>query len=201
MLEALSDLRHQLSALYERHRQFYPPPSPYFRDTPRRRPAASGVRTVVAASRYDARASCRSDRDAGSRLLGQDRPQIEQEPVLVDAAEDARVPQPQPAGQRIDSLAGSRETARRPSSAAFRPGATRRRRSPPPVRRSAASTVLPERGAPSASARARIVALRRRDHAPDRDRVIPPLRARNGAASPRCPARVVLSARTARASG
>jgi DNA primase len=32
-LEALSDLRHQLSALYERHRQFYPPPSPYFRDT------------------------------------------------------------------------------------------------------------------------------------------------------------------------
>ena len=32
-LEALSDLRQQLSALYERHRQFYPPPSPYFRDT------------------------------------------------------------------------------------------------------------------------------------------------------------------------
>ena len=32
-LEALSDLRSQLSALYERHRQFYPPPSPYFRDT------------------------------------------------------------------------------------------------------------------------------------------------------------------------
>jgi hypothetical protein len=32
-LEALSDLRHQLSALYERHRLFYPPPSPYFRDT------------------------------------------------------------------------------------------------------------------------------------------------------------------------
>jgi DNA primase len=32
-LEALSDLRFQLSALYERHRQFYPPPSPYFRDT------------------------------------------------------------------------------------------------------------------------------------------------------------------------
>ena len=32
-LEALSDLRHQLSALYERHRQFYPPRSSYFRDT------------------------------------------------------------------------------------------------------------------------------------------------------------------------
>jgi DNA primase len=32
-LEALSDLRHQLTALYERHRLFYPPPSPYFRDT------------------------------------------------------------------------------------------------------------------------------------------------------------------------
>ena len=32
-LEALSDLRQQLSALYERHRQFYPPRSPYFRDT------------------------------------------------------------------------------------------------------------------------------------------------------------------------
>ncbi len=31
--EALTDLRHQLSALYERHRQFYPPRSPYFRDS------------------------------------------------------------------------------------------------------------------------------------------------------------------------
>ena len=43
-LEALSDLRQQLSALYERHRQFYPPPSPYFRDTrdSERPQAASG---------------------------------------------------------------------------------------------------------------------------------------------------------------
>ena len=43
-LEALSDLRHQLSALYERHRQFYPPRSPYFRDTRdgERSQAASG---------------------------------------------------------------------------------------------------------------------------------------------------------------
>ena len=32
-LEALSDLRRQLAALYERHRQFYPPRSPYFRDS------------------------------------------------------------------------------------------------------------------------------------------------------------------------
>jgi DNA primase len=32
-VEALTDLRHQLSALYERHRQFYPPRSPYFRDS------------------------------------------------------------------------------------------------------------------------------------------------------------------------
>jgi DNA primase len=32
-LEALTDLRHQLAALYERHRQFYPPKSPYFRDS------------------------------------------------------------------------------------------------------------------------------------------------------------------------
>ena len=31
--EALTDLRRQLSALYERHRQFYPPRSPYFRDS------------------------------------------------------------------------------------------------------------------------------------------------------------------------
>ena len=31
--EALTDLRQQLSALYERHRQFYPPRSPYFRDS------------------------------------------------------------------------------------------------------------------------------------------------------------------------
>lgn len=30
---ALTDLRLQLSALYERHRQFYPPRSPYFRDS------------------------------------------------------------------------------------------------------------------------------------------------------------------------
>jgi DNA primase len=43
-LEALSDLRFQLSALYERHRQFYPPPSSYFRDTrdAERPQAASG---------------------------------------------------------------------------------------------------------------------------------------------------------------
>jgi DNA primase len=32
-LEALSDLRQQLAALSERHRQFYPPKSPYFRDS------------------------------------------------------------------------------------------------------------------------------------------------------------------------
>ena len=32
-LEALTDLREQLGALYERHRQFYPPRSPYFRDS------------------------------------------------------------------------------------------------------------------------------------------------------------------------
>jgi DNA primase len=32
-LEALNDLRQQLAALYERHRQFYPPRSPYFRDS------------------------------------------------------------------------------------------------------------------------------------------------------------------------
>ena len=32
-LEALNDLRRQLAALYERHRQFYPPRSPYFRDS------------------------------------------------------------------------------------------------------------------------------------------------------------------------
>ncbi len=32
-VEALTDLRQQLSALYERHRQFYPPRSPYFRDS------------------------------------------------------------------------------------------------------------------------------------------------------------------------
>ncbi|MFN8594226.1 MAG: DNA primase [Thermomicrobiales bacterium] len=31
-LEALNDLRAQFAALYERHRQFYPPRSPYFRD-------------------------------------------------------------------------------------------------------------------------------------------------------------------------
>jgi DNA primase len=31
--EALTDLRHQLTALYERHKQFYPPKSPYFRDS------------------------------------------------------------------------------------------------------------------------------------------------------------------------
>jgi len=44
-LEALSDLRQQLSALYERHRQFYPPPSPYFRDT------RDGDRTQAASGR------------------------------------------------------------------------------------------------------------------------------------------------------
>jgi DNA primase len=32
-LEALTDLRQQLAALHERHRQFYPPKSPYFRDS------------------------------------------------------------------------------------------------------------------------------------------------------------------------
>ncbi|MBA2595395.1 MAG: DNA primase [Chloroflexia bacterium] len=32
-VEALTDLSQQLSALYERHRQFYPPRSPYFRDS------------------------------------------------------------------------------------------------------------------------------------------------------------------------
>jgi DNA primase len=32
-LEALTDLRQQLAALYERHRQFYPEKSPYFRDS------------------------------------------------------------------------------------------------------------------------------------------------------------------------
>jgi DNA primase len=43
-LEALTDLRQQLAALYERHRQFYPPPSPYFRDSrdSERPPAVSG---------------------------------------------------------------------------------------------------------------------------------------------------------------
>ena len=43
-LEALSDLRQQLAALYERHRQFYPPRSPYFRDSRDGNlpPAASG---------------------------------------------------------------------------------------------------------------------------------------------------------------
>lgn len=32
-LEALTDLRHQLAALYVRHRQYYPPRSSYFRDS------------------------------------------------------------------------------------------------------------------------------------------------------------------------
>ncbi len=32
-VEALTDLRQQLSALYERHRKFYPPRSPYFKDS------------------------------------------------------------------------------------------------------------------------------------------------------------------------
>jgi DNA primase len=32
-LEAINDLRQQLASLYERHRQFYPPRSPYFRDS------------------------------------------------------------------------------------------------------------------------------------------------------------------------
>jgi DNA primase len=43
-LEALTDLRQQLAALYERHRQFYPEPSPYFRDSrdPDRPQSASG---------------------------------------------------------------------------------------------------------------------------------------------------------------
>ena len=43
-LEALIDLRQQLASLYERHRQFYPPPSPYFRDSrdSDRPPAAMG---------------------------------------------------------------------------------------------------------------------------------------------------------------
>jgi hypothetical protein len=42
-LEALIDLRQQLASLYERHRQFYPEPSPYFRDSrDTNRPAAMG---------------------------------------------------------------------------------------------------------------------------------------------------------------
>ncbi|MER3486323.1 MAG: hypothetical protein C4345_10460 [Chloroflexota bacterium] len=31
--EALASLKQQLAALAERHRAYYPPPSPYFRDT------------------------------------------------------------------------------------------------------------------------------------------------------------------------
>ena len=43
-VEALIDLQTQLASLYERHRQFYPPPSPYFRDSrdSDRHPAAMG---------------------------------------------------------------------------------------------------------------------------------------------------------------
>ena len=100
-LEALSDLRQQLSALYERHRQFYPPPSPYFRDTrdgDRPQAASGGSLPSLSSQRVPQRAK------QDLVVLGQDRPQIEQEPVLVDTGKDARVSQPESPGQGIDAF-------------------------------------------------------------------------------------------------
>jgi len=42
--EALAHLKQQLATLAERHRAFYPPPSPYFRDTRDKTPGSQVVR-------------------------------------------------------------------------------------------------------------------------------------------------------------